>query len=55
MIGIVDYGAGDLEQIFNAIEIGKADAVLVASLLHYIEYTVLDIKKDLKRRGVNIR
>ncbi len=52
---IASGGAGNLEQIFNAITIGKADAVLVASLLHYKKFTVSDIKKDLKRRGVNVR
>lgn len=52
---IASGGAGNLDQIFDAIEIGKADAVLIASLLHYKKYTVSDIKNYLKMRGVNIR
>jgi cyclase len=52
---IASGGAGNLSQIFEAIEIGKADAVLVASLLHYKEYTVSDIKHYLRMRGVRIR
>lgn len=52
---IASGGAGNLSQIFEAIEIGKADAVLVASLLHYKEYTVSDIKRYLRMRGVRIR
>lgn len=52
---IASGGAGNLSQVFDAIEIGKADAVLVASLLHYKEYTVSDIKYYLRMRGVRIR
>ena len=52
---IASGGAGTLDQIYKAIEIGKADAVLIASLLHYREYTVSDIKKYLKTKGGNIR
>ena len=34
---------------------GKADAALVASMLHYGEYTVGEIKEELTMRGLNIR
>ena len=52
---IASGGAGNLPQILDAIVLGKADAVLLASLLHFGEYTISDIKKYLKEKGVNIR
>jgi len=52
---IASGGAGNLDQIFEAVEIGKADAVLIASLLHFKEYTIADIKEYLHKRGVRIR
>lgn len=52
---IASGGAGNLSQIFDVIERGKADAILIASLLHYKEYTVSDIKYYLRMRGVRIR
>ncbi|MBD3291029.1 imidazole glycerol phosphate synthase subunit HisF, partial [candidate division KSB1 bacterium] len=52
---IASGGAGTLEQLYEAIALGKGDAVLLASLLHYGEYTVDDIKTYLKRKGVCIR
>lgn len=49
---IASGGAGTLEQMYQAITEGKADAILLASLLHYKNYTVKDIKDYLKvRRG----
>jgi len=52
---IASGGAGRLEHILEAIRIGKADAILVASLLHYDEYTVGDIKNFLRGNGVCVR
>ncbi|MDZ7385903.1 MAG: imidazole glycerol phosphate synthase subunit HisF [candidate division KSB1 bacterium] len=52
---IASGGAGTLQQLYEAIVDGHADAVLLASLLHYREYTVADIKKYLKAKGVPIR
>jgi len=52
---IASGGAGTLEQMYEVIHKGKADAVLLASLLHYGEYTVADIKKYLKEKGVRVR
>lgn len=52
---IASGGAGNLEQIFQAIVAGKADAVLLASTLHYGEITIPEIKKYLKRKGVIVR
>ena len=52
---IASGGAGTLEQMYDAIVIGKADAVLLASLLHYGEFTISGIKNYLKDKGVSIR
>jgi cyclase len=52
---IASGGAGKLEHIYEALVSGKADAALAASIFHYKEYTVGDIKKYLKKKGINIR
>lgn len=52
---IASGGAGNLRQIYEAVQIGKADAVLIASLLHYKKLTISDIKGYLKKRGVPVR
>ena len=52
---IASGGAGNLGQILDAIIIGKAQAVLLASLLHYGEYTIADIKEYLSKQEVCIR
>jgi cyclase len=52
---IASGGAGDFPQILDAIRIGKADAVLVASLLHDRLTTVREIKQYLESEGVRVR
>lgn len=52
---IASGGAGNTQHIVDAVTVGKADAVLIASLLHYEEYTVQDIKRELRRKGVRVR
>lgn len=52
---IASGGAGTLDQMYDAIVHGKADAVLLASLLHYGEFTISSIKNYLKERGVTVR
>ncbi len=52
---IASGGAGTLEHMFEAITKGHADAVLVASLLHYGEYTVGEMKQFLREKKVAIR
>jgi imidazole glycerol-phosphate synthase subunit HisF len=52
---IASGGAGSLEQVYSAVAVGKADAVLIASLLHYRECTVGDIKNYLREKGVRVR
>ena len=51
---IASGGAGTLEHLAEAIEAG-ADAVLVASIVHYEQHTVAEIKEFLAQAGVPIR
>lgn len=52
---IASGGAGNKKQILDAVQEGKADAVLIASLLHYRDYTIDDFKTYLKKEGVPVR
>jgi len=52
---IASGGAGNLEHIYKALTIGKADAALAASIFHYGTYTVREVKEYLKKKGVPVR
>ncbi len=52
---IASGGAGTKEHFYEALTEGKADAALAASLFHYKELEIMDLKKDLARRGVPVR
>ena len=52
---IASGGAGELNHLVDAIKIGKADAVLAASIFHYKEISIRKVKEVLKREGLDIR
>ena len=52
---IASGGAGTLEHLYQAITQGKADAVLVASIVHFGKYTIAQIKEYLAGRGIPVR
>ena len=52
---IASGGAGRLEHLRDVIKLAGADAVLVASIFHYGEYTVKQAKEYLKSEGINMR
>jgi cyclase len=52
---IASGGAGTLQHIYEALTSGKADAALAASIFHYREYTVGDIKRYLREKGIEVR
>ena len=52
---IASGGGGTPDHLYDVLTQGKADAALVASMLHYGVYTVGEIKQDLAARGLNIR
>lgn len=49
---IASGGAGNLEHLYQALTEGKADAVLAASIFHYREYSIGEVKKFLKEKGI---
>jgi len=52
---IASGGAGKMEHFYDALTKGKADAVLAASLFHYKEMEILDLKRYLKTKGISVR
>ena len=52
---IASGGAGTKEHFYDALTEGKADAVLAASLFHYKELEIRDLKEYLAGRGVSVR
>jgi len=52
---IASGGAGNVEHMYQALTAGKADAVLAASIFHFGEYTVGQVKQELADRGVTVR
>jgi imidazole glycerol-phosphate synthase subunit HisF len=52
---IASGGAGTLEHLFDAVSIGKADAVLAASIFHFGEFTIRQAKEYLRQKGVEVR
>src|ERR1043166_8863806 len=52
---VASGGAGTLEHMAEVLLAGKADAVLAASIFHFGEYTVGDVKKFLTSKGIPIR
>lgn len=52
---IASGGAGSMEHFLDAFRIGKADAVLAASLFHFKEIEICDLKKYLRENGESVR
>ena len=52
---IVSGGAGSTEHIMSCIKEGHADAVAVASLLHYDKMTIKEIKQALQKQEIPVR
>ena len=52
---IASGGAGTLEHFYDAFEEGKADAALAASLFHFKELEVKEVKEYLRSRGISVR
>jgi len=52
---IASGGVGNLEHLVDGIKIGKASAVLAASIFHYGTYTISDAKKYLNKNQIPVR
>jgi cyclase len=52
---IASGGAGIPEHLYEVLTDGHADAALVASMVHYGDYTISGLKEYLRERGVKVR
>lgn len=52
---IASGGAGSMEHFKDVFTLGKADAGLAASIFHYKEIAIPDLKRYLKAEGINVR
>jgi cyclase len=52
---IASGGAGNMQHFYDALTVGKADAALAASLFHFKELEIMDLKNYLAGRGVSVR
>lgn len=52
---VASGGAGKLEHMAEVLQLGKADAVLAASVFHFGQYTVSDVKAFLAKDGIPVR
>ena len=52
---IASGGVGSLEHLYQGIKIGKANAVLAASIFHFGEHTILEAKQYLDSKGIPVR
>ncbi len=52
---IASGGAGTIEHLYEALAGGEADAVLAASIFHYREYSIREVKEYLAAKGIAVR
>ncbi len=52
---VASGGAGSPEHLYDALDEGKADAVLAASIFHFGQYTIAEVKQYLAQRGLPMR
>jgi len=52
---IASGGAGTIQHCIDAITLGKADAVLAASIFHFREIEIVDLKKHMREAGLAVR
>lgn len=52
---IASGGAGTIEHLYEGLTSGRADAVLAASIFHFREISIKNVKENLKKRGIAVR
>lgn len=52
---IASGGAGSIDHIVDVLTAGRADAALAASIFHYNEISIPDLKNELRKANVNVR
>ena len=46
---------GNIQHLIDGIKIGKASAVLAASIFHYGKYTLRQVKNKMRKKGIAVR
>ncbi len=52
---IASGGVGSIEHLVDGVAVGRADAVLAASIFHFREHTVADAKAEMSAAGIHVR
>jgi len=52
---IASGGVGNLDHLVDGVKLGKASAVLAASIFHYGKYSVKEAKEYLDSKGIPVR
>jgi len=52
---IASGGAGSINDFYDVLTVGKADAALAASLFHFHELDIVELKQELKNKGIPVR
>jgi cyclase len=52
---VASGGVGNLDHLVDGILLGRADAVLAASIFHFGEYTISEAKLHMAARGIEVR
>ena len=52
---IASGGVGSIEHFYEGVKTGKADALLAASVFHFNEFSIMDVKNYLKEKNIEVR
>ena len=52
---IASGGVGSIEHFYEGVKIGKADALLAASVFHFNEFSIMDVKNYLHKKNIEVR
>jgi len=52
---IASGGVGSIEHFYDGVKTGKADALLAASVFHFNEFSIMDVKHYLKDKNIEVR
>ena len=52
---IASGGGGTLDHFRDALTVGKADAVLAASVFHFGKYTLKEAREEMEKNGISVR
>ena len=52
---IASGGVGKIEHFYDGLTIGKADALLAASVFHFNEISIMDVKNYLRKKNIDVR